>query len=143
MFARHNYEAPVLLPSELEFYKARSTEARVLAIAQAIVHAAPEWTPLIEVTPLDSTRKEAVIAASLKKCEEANEMCYTLVQRKGDNVKGDVVCYEGHKKDLDWLKVRRPKPKGEEMGESDDRPPHSGSREALFHDPTSFKRKRA
>ena len=143
-----NFESPVLLRSELEFFQARSTEEGVLAMAQAIVHAAPEWTPLIEVSPLDSKVKNAVIEASLKRCDDANELCYALVQRKGDNVKGDVVCYEDHKKQLDWLRPRRERKrklgKADEEGVADNKKelPHSGSREALFYDPAKAKREK-
>jgi hypothetical protein len=146
-FSSVNFESPILLTSELEFFQARSTEEGVLAMAQAILHAASEWTPLIEVPSLDPKLKDDVIEASLKRCDEANTLCYSLVQRKGDNVKGDIVCYEDHKKQLDWLRPRRErKRKWERPGEEDftdnkKELPHSGSREALFYDPARAKKK--
>jgi len=79
------YKSPSILQSELEYFKARDAPEKVLALAQAAVHDAPEWTPLKYVPPLDKARRDAVINKSLEKCEEARQVIIVVIDDSDDD----------------------------------------------------------
>lgn len=95
-YTRECFLRPVLLPSEVEYFKARQSKRMVLELAQSVARdeSKSRWTPLINLPGIDPTIEENRIAAIELMVEQARTLAKTLLQRKGHNIPGQVVRHE-------------------------------------------------
>ena len=95
-YTKECFLRPVLLPSEVEYFKARQSKRMVLELAQSIARdeSKSRWTPLINLPGIDPTIEENRIAAIELMVEQARTLAKTLLQRKGHNIVGQVVRHE-------------------------------------------------
>jgi hypothetical protein len=111
VYTKDCFKHPILLVADREYYRLRRTVAMVLELAQNEARDASnvKWTPLIPVPGIDPDIELIRIEVIAKMVEQASRLAKALLQRRGHNMDGQVVCHENFKVKLDAYK-RKPAP---------------------------------
>ena len=110
-YTKECFKNPILLAADKEYYRSRQTVALVLELAQNEARDASNltWTPLIPVPGVDPDIELVRIEVIASMVEQASRLAKALLQRRGHNMDGQVVCHENFKIKLDAYK-RKPAP---------------------------------
>ena len=110
-YTKDCFKNPILLVADREYFCSRRTVAMVLELAQNEARDASDvkWTPLIPVPGVDPDIELVRIEVIAKMVEQASRLAKALLQRRGHNMDGQVVCHENFKVKLDAYK-RKPAP---------------------------------
>ncbi len=111
VYTKDCFKNPILLVADREYFCSRRTVAMVLELAQNEARDASDvkWTPLIPVPGVDPDIELVRIEVIARMVEQASRLAKALLQRRGHNMDGQVVCHENFKVKLDAYK-RKPAP---------------------------------